>query len=100
MYTTIQEWSNFQMPRYKITVEYNRSDTTSKENLRVEPLCIEAESLAEAMTSQQVAEAINRLDKKMVDKQVDSWPAEVAAEAVASLASLYNVQVCGEIDES
>jgi hypothetical protein len=88
------------MPRYKITVEYNRSDTTSKEKLRGETLFIEAESLAEAITSQQVAEAINRLDKKMVDKQVDSWPPEVAAEAVASLASLYNVQVCGEIDES
>jgi hypothetical protein len=57
---------------------------------------VEAGDFVEAMTSQQVVEALNLL----VNKQIDSLPPEVATEVVASSAYLYSIQVCGEVSEN
>lgn len=87
------------MPRYKIMIEYDRSDGTTTQRLRMKSLLVEAESFAKAMTHEQVAKVINQLSEKMVDKQINSLPPEVAAEAVASSLPLYSVQICAEVCE-
>jgi hypothetical protein len=88
------------MLRYKITIEYDQFDGKSKERLKLEPVFVEAGSFAEAITSPQVAEAINRLDTRMLNKEVDSLPPEAALEVVTSSAYLSSVQLCAEVEET
>lgn len=85
------------MPQYRISIEYERGDGTNIERSRLEPLIVEAEGFAEAISHFQVIEALNRLDAKLLDKVTDSLPPEVAAEAAASLLPLYSVQICGAV---
>lgn len=85
------------MPEYKITIEYEHRHGMNSEQIRLEPLVIEAASFAEAITHEQVAEAINRLDAQMVDQEVDALPPEVVLETVASSAYLSSVQVHAEV---
>lgn len=88
------------MPTYKITIEYVYSKADNKERGRLEPLLVEAESLAKAMTSQPVAEAIKQADTQVLDKRIDSLPPELALAVVASSTHSYSIQVCGEVYES
>jgi hypothetical protein len=85
------------MPEYKITIEYEHRNGMNIERTRLDPLVVEAASFAEAMTHEQVEEAINRLDAQMVDKEVDSLPPELILETVASSAYLSSIQVYAEV---
>ena len=88
------------MLRYKIAIEYSFEDKTNGEKRTLEPLFVEARSFAEAVTSEQVAEALYRLDSQIVDKQVDSLPPEVAVEVAASSNPSYSVQIYAEVEVS
>lgn len=88
------------MLRYKIAIEYIFEDETNAEKRRLEPLFVEARNFAEAVTSEQVAEALHRLDTQIVDKQVDSLPPEVAVEVAASSNPSYSVQIYAEVEVS
>ena len=88
------------MLRNKITIEYDQFDGMTRDRQKLEPVFVEAESFAEAMTSRQVAEAINRLDTRMLNKEVDSLPPEAALEVVTSSAYLSSVQLCAEVEET
>lgn len=96
----MKEDDKFQMPTYKITIEYVYSKVDNKERGKLEPLLVEAENLAHAMTSQPVAEAIKQADTQILDKRINSLPPELALEVVATSAYSYSIQVCGEAYES
>lgn len=88
------------MLRFKITIEYDQFDGMGRDRQKLEPLIVEAESFAAAMTSGQVAEAINRLDARMLNKEVDSLPPEAALELVTSSAYLSSIQLYAEVEET